>query len=183
MTETEMLDVVDENGVPTGAVKPRALIHRDGDRHRTVHIWIVNGQGDILFQKRSAAKESFPDLWDVSAAGHVESGETSMAAAIKEVREELGLHIEPQDLRLLFSQRSTSIQNQGRFVDNEISDVYLVRREIDIKDIHPQESEVSGVRYVGRGEFARLAENRDPGFTPHDEEYRRLYESILNQKE
>ena len=143
MTEPEMLDVVDENGVPTGAVKARAFVHRDGDWHRTVHVWLSNGRGDVLFQKRAATKESYPDKWDVSAAGHVESGESSIDAAIKELREELGVDALARDLRPLFSQKNVSVQNQGKFVDNEISDVYFYRRDIDLNEIRLRQAEVS----------------------------------------
>ena len=52
----ELLDLVDENGVPTGEVKERELVHRDGDRHRTSHVWLFrqrNGRWQVLLQKRS----------------------------------------------------------------------------------------------------------------------------------
>jgi isopentenyldiphosphate isomerase len=172
----EIVDVLDENGIPTGLAKPRAFVHRDGDWHRTVHVWVTNGRGEVLFQKRSMAKESFPGAWDVSAAGHVESGETSSGAAIKELVEELGVRVLPLDLRLLFSMKNTSVQNNGAFVDNEISDVYVVRRDVDIKEIIPQESELSGVRFVPIAELARIADQPDPAYAPHQDEYRRVYE-------
>jgi isopentenyl-diphosphate Delta-isomerase len=178
----EMIDVVNEDGVPTGRAKPRAFIHRDGDWHRTVHVWVANARGEILFQKRSLTKESFPGAWDVSAAGHIESGETSAHAAAKELREELGIDVPPHDLRLLFTIKSASIQNEGTFIDNEISDVYIVRLDIDINEIRPQESEVSGVRFVPCAELQRLAQCRDPDFVPHDQEYRPLFEHLRKQK-
>jgi isopentenyl-diphosphate delta-isomerase type 1 len=178
----EMIDVVDEDGVPTGHAEPRTLIHRRGDWHRTVHIWIENNRGEVLFQKRSPSKESFPGAWDVSAAGHIESGETSVAAAIKEVREELGIDVLARDLRLLFTVKGASVQNRGTFIDNEISDVYVIRLDIDIREIHPQESEVSGVRFVPLAELARLAHHRDKAFVPHGREYRRLHEYLQTQK-
>jgi isopentenyldiphosphate isomerase len=174
----EMIDVVDENGVPTGQAKPRSLIHRDGDWHRTVHLWVTNARGEILFQKRSLAKESFPGAWDVSAAGHIESGETSGHAAIKELHEELGIDVPAQDLRLLFTVKGASVQNRGTFVDNEISDVYVVRLDIDIREIRPQESEVSEVRFLPRSELGRLAQRRGTDFVPHDQEYLRLYDYL-----
>ena len=53
----EMLDIVDEYGNPTGVIKERSIVHRDGDRHRTSHVWIVRdnnkGSFDVLLQKRS----------------------------------------------------------------------------------------------------------------------------------
>lgn len=178
----EMIDVVDENGIPTGRTKPRTSIHRDGDWHKTVHIWIANNRGEVLFQKRSLTKESFPGAWDISAAGHIKSGETSVEAAIKELSEELGISVLPHDLRFLFSQKSTSVQNNGTFVENEINDVYLVFLDLGPDAIRVQESEVSGVRFVRLAEFGRLAKHCDSSFVPHDQEYRRVYEYLLQNK-
>lgn len=45
-----------------------------GDWHRAVHVWIyVQSTESLLIQKRAACKESWPDLWDISAAGHGEN--------------------------------------------------------------------------------------------------------------
>ena len=59
----EMLDIVDENGVPTGQSVPRTTAHAEGLRHRTSHVWIVrrkNGRVQVLLQMRCAAKDSYP---------------------------------------------------------------------------------------------------------------------------
>ena len=37
----ELLDIVDENGEPTGEVRDREEIHSKGLLHRTSHLWIV----------------------------------------------------------------------------------------------------------------------------------------------
>ncbi|MBI4281803.1 hypothetical protein HY625_03210 [Candidatus Uhrbacteria bacterium] len=56
----EYLDVLDANGNPTGKKKSHATIHRDGDWHRAVHVWIVNDQQQLLVQKRSETKPAYP---------------------------------------------------------------------------------------------------------------------------
>ena len=73
----EYLDLVDEKGNPTGEVVGRDRAHRDGFLHRTAHVWIVrtlNGRTQILLQKRSLKKESFPGMFDTSSAGHIPAG-------------------------------------------------------------------------------------------------------------
>ena len=70
----EYLDVVDENGNPTGESVPRSRAHAEGIRHRTSHVWLMrirNGRRQILLQKRSACKDSFPGCYDISSAGHI----------------------------------------------------------------------------------------------------------------
>ena len=45
----ELLDIVDENGIPTGEVVEREKAHREGVRHRTSHVWIARKRDDYLF--------------------------------------------------------------------------------------------------------------------------------------
>ena len=70
----ELLDIVDENGIPTGAVIDRETAHREGIRHRTAHLWLLRrreGQVQVLLQKRSMEKDSYPGCYDISSAGHI----------------------------------------------------------------------------------------------------------------
>ncbi|MFO1435959.1 MAG: NUDIX domain-containing protein [Gammaproteobacteria bacterium] len=69
--------------------RPRSVVHRLGLRHRAVHVWVYNPQGEVLLQKRSVRKECFPGLWDSSAAGHVDRGEEH-DCAVRELGEERG---------------------------------------------------------------------------------------------
>jgi isopentenyldiphosphate isomerase len=174
----ELLDIVDRSGNPLGRAKPRSAVHRDGDWHRTVHVWIVNKRGEVLFQKRSADRESFPGTWDVSSAGHVSSGESPGEAAKKELFEELGIRIATRDLVPLFSVATSSVQHDGLFIDNEISHVFLVRKNLNVADLSLQRSEVTGAQYFPLNTLHRLAESPDPAFAPHPEEYRRLHEFL-----
>ena len=90
--DTEWLDIVDESNRVIGRA-PRAEVHREGHRHRSVHILLVDGRGRVFVQRRSPAKDTNPGLWDTSAAGHVDSGERSPDAACRELHEELGVRI------------------------------------------------------------------------------------------
>ena len=96
----ELLDVVDENDRVIG-VRTRGEIHAQGLMHRSVHILVFNGKGELFIQKRSMIKDNEPGLWDSSAAGHVDSGEDYLGCAIRELGEELGV-IEPPSLEPLF---------------------------------------------------------------------------------
>ena len=103
MIGLELLDLVDENGVPTGEVKERELVHRDGDRHRTSHVWLFrqrNGRWQVLLQKRSEQKDSHPGCYDISSAGHIPAGVDWVSSALRELEEELGLHMQAEQLHL-----------------------------------------------------------------------------------
>lgn len=86
----EIFAVVDENDEVID-FRPRSEVHRLGLRHRAVHILVFNGRGEVLLQKRSMTKECCPGLWDSSAAGHVDCGESYDDCAHRELKEELGL--------------------------------------------------------------------------------------------
>ena len=60
----------------------RSAVHRDGDYHRAVHVWIfAESTQQLLLQKRADCKDSWPGLWDISSAGHVSAGDTSLITA------------------------------------------------------------------------------------------------------
>lgn len=97
----EIFDIVDEKGIPTGETIERTQAHEKGVRHRTAHIWIVreqDGKVQLLLQKRSAEKDSFPGRFDTSSAGHIQAGDEPEESAIRELHEELGIRAAKEDL-------------------------------------------------------------------------------------
>jgi isopentenyldiphosphate isomerase len=179
MNIVELLDVVDIQGNPLNLVKPRYLVHRDGDWHKTVHVWIKNYKGELLLQKRSSEKESFPDLWDISSAGHVQAGQTSISAAIQEVREELGIALEKKDPNYLFTIHGSFKKPEGDFIDNEISDVYVVTKNVFHSDLHLQKEEISDARWMSVDDLKKALVLKPIKFVPHKEEYEKLFSIFL----
>jgi len=86
----EIFDVVDQNDevISTAA---RAEVHQKKLMHRAVHIVVYDQHERILVQQRGFDKDCSPGLWDTSAGGHVDSGEDYDSAAIRELKEELGV--------------------------------------------------------------------------------------------
>ncbi|VAH32287.1 unnamed protein product [Triticum turgidum subsp. durum] len=63
-------------------VVPRTEVHRDGDCHRAVHVWIYyESTGELLLQRRADCKDSRPGQWDISSAGHITVGDSSLSSA------------------------------------------------------------------------------------------------------
>jgi isopentenyl-diphosphate delta-isomerase type 1 len=91
-TDHEILDIVDERDRVIGQAQ-RGHIHRNKLRHRAVHVFLFNRQGQLFIQQRSSTKDSFPLCYDSSASGHLDHGEDYDACAYREVREELGLRL------------------------------------------------------------------------------------------
>jgi isopentenyldiphosphate isomerase len=89
-SDEELLCHVDERDRVIGSCR-RGDAHRLGLLHRAVHVLVLNGAGEVYLQKRSRTKDCSPGLWDSSAAGHVDCGETYEACALRELAEELGI--------------------------------------------------------------------------------------------
>lgn len=86
----ELLAVVDEHDLIVDHL-PRHKIHALGLRHRAVHIMVFNDRQQLLLQKRSMKKDLNKGLWDSSAAGHVDQGESYDSCATRELQEELNV--------------------------------------------------------------------------------------------
>ncbi|KAK8309313.1 hypothetical protein V6Z11_D02G117500 [Gossypium hirsutum] len=73
--QVEYLDVLTKIGKKIGkkigGSKPRGDVHRDGDYHKAVHVWIFTESTQEFLQKRADCKDSWPGLWDISSAGHI----------------------------------------------------------------------------------------------------------------
>ncbi len=95
----EIFDVVDDRDRVVGK-QIRREVHRRGLKHRAIHLLVFNARGEVFLQKRSFKKDTFPGAWDSSASGHLDSGETYDACAVREAREEIGLFLDRTPKRL-----------------------------------------------------------------------------------
>ena len=152
--EMELFDLLNEDGSISGAVQERSVVHREGSLHGTVHMWIVrdteDGRHDVLLQKRSIDKDSHPGCYDISSAGHMQAGDTPLAAAVREMHEELGLQVNPEDLNYIGDHRGEFAETfyGKKFHDKELSHVYLYRQQVDTAALTLQKSEVESVCWM-----------------------------------
>jgi isopentenyldiphosphate isomerase len=128
----EIFDVVNEEDQVVGR-RPRTEVHRLGLMHRAVHVLVFNARGEVFLQKRSMTKDRQPGLWDSSASGHLDTGESYDACAIREVREEIGLRLESPPERLFKLGASAE-------TDQEHVWVYRCKAEGPFS-LHPEEIE------------------------------------------
>lgn len=140
--QDELFDILDDDGNPTGIVKPRGQVHRDGDWHRGLHVWIYgfSGAGEpfVLFQRRSMSKDTWPGALDVAVGGHYRSGE-SLAETLRETEEEIGLAAETSDLVMLGTRFIDDVGNG--YIDREMDDVFALRCDQPLASyvMHPEE--------------------------------------------
>jgi len=110
----EMLDVVNEADEVVGQAT-RSEVHRLGLKHRATHIILTNSANQVFIQLRSKSKDTNPGLWDTSAAGHVDGGETYEACAARELEEELGVVVSVDNL-IEIGRLPPTLQNGFEFV-------------------------------------------------------------------
>src|SRR3989338_68087 len=139
----EYIDVIDsKTGEKTGEVKSKVDIHKKGYWHRTVHIWFINSKDEILLQFRSPQMDNYPSHWDISCAGHISSGEDADTAALREIKEEIGLDLPVHQLKIIGETTQQGVLNNGTYFDNEFNNVYLIKEDLDVKKLQKQASEV-----------------------------------------
>ena len=152
----EYIDIINkETGEKTGVSKPKTEVHQNGLWHRTAHVWCINSKGEILLQRRAVDKQNFPDMWDISAAGHISADEEPVVAALRETKEEIGLDIPPEDLKFLGTTIQQFVLNNGTYIDNEYQNVYLVKINAGIDELHLQKEELKALEWIKISEFEK----------------------------
>lgn len=164
----ELIDVVDYYGTKTGIVKPKSMIIKDGDYHRAISILIMNSDEEILFQKRSAIKKVYPNLWSMFLKGHIRSGENKEEASVREIKEEIGIDVLPSELEYLYTIRDEKTVDDG--VERILFDTFLLVKDIALADIKLND-EVSNVQFVTKDDAVSLIENNNPMIVPNMEDY------------
>ena len=148
----EYLDVVDENGMPTGETVERSVAHREGFPHRTSHLWLVRRRGgriQVLLQKRAMTK-SFPGCYDISSAGHIPAGQDFCSSAIRELQEELGLTAEASelvpcgDMKIVWDDVFFGIP----YHDRQYTRVLLLWADVEESQMTLQKEEVDAVLWI-----------------------------------
>ena len=172
----EMLDVYTRDGKYLG-VKTRSECHtaNPGFYHKPAWTWVYNSKNEILVQKRAMCKKRYAGYWDMACAGHVAAGETSKQGAIREAKEEIGLDVSEDDVKLMFEH----IEDEDYW---EIGQVFFIKADKEIEDFTLQKDEVEEVKWLTFDEFKKLFYSDK--WAPCSAEYKRLvieqFEKIFN---
>ena len=151
----ELMDVYDEERQRTGRTMERAQRPAPGDHRTVVHLCVFNAAGELLIQRRSAAKYTYPLRWDVTAAGAVDAGETSRQAAERELQEELGYSLSLAGVRPVMT-----VNFPGGF-----DDFFVVEREVPLESLTLQAEEVCDAAWVSLAEAERMVRAKE--FCPY----------------
>lgn len=156
LPDTELWDLYNEN---------RELLGRDHIRgeqlpidgyHLVVHVWIRNSKGEYLISQRSANRSRYPLMWEC-VGGSVVKGEDSLQGAIREVKEEVGIDLEPDKGHVLFTKVRKIME--GKIV-NDIVDVWLFDYDGEVNLSDATTDEVAQVTWMDREQIRDLHEQK-----------------------
>ncbi len=154
----EYFDIYDENMKHVGT-ELRSEVHKKGYWHRSFQCWFTSKEGGeeyVLFQKRHADKDTYPNLLDITAAGHLSAGE-SVEDAARELKEELGISVDFKDLIPVGIITEEKIEEN--FIDREFGNVFLYYCNMPIEDFKLQAEEVVGMFKAKLKDAVRLFNN------------------------
>lgn len=167
--DKEIFDVCDCNGQPTGRLVERSYAHTEGICHRAAHIWIVrkiNGKYQVLLQKRSENKDSFPGQFDTSSAGHIQAGDEPLESALRELSEELGIQADASQLFFAgtFPMKFDKEFHGKMFRDREVAFVYCYKEPVDTESLVIQKEELDSVEWFDLAEVYEACKTHNAGF-------------------
>ena len=176
----EYIDILNEAGEPNGTTCLKSEAHKKGLFHASAHIWIFNNRNEVLIQKRATNKDTFPNLWDVSVAGHISAGEKPIVSAIREVKEEIGLSIEQENLHYIGTSKKR-IQHNKDLIDFELHHIYMCKINFDINSLKIQEEEVAEVNLISIQNLIKLVHSNESNFVPHGKSYFKMVFDAIQQ--
>lgn len=150
------------------------------------HVWIYDPKGWVLLQQRSQAHASDPGKWDISAAGHIDFGETALEAAKREVREELGMEIDPTKFELASRKyiEHKAISNHPKipkeYLHNEYINFYFLKLDKSNSEIKLVDGEVGAFKWLKLSDFQRNLHdpNLKQSFVRFDDSY---YDFVISE--
>lgn len=105
----------------------------EGKKHRALSVILyrkIDGKTELLMQKRSHAKPVFKGLWSNTCCTNLRPGDTYIERAVSRLKEEMGIEVEPEDLRILYrfsyeAQDPSASSGQVQWCENEVDTVIV----------------------------------------------------------
>lgn len=154
----EILDLYDSKGNKLNKTIIRNQEGLKGEYHLVVFIIIENIKGEYLIQKRASAKSKWPNMWAFTG-GAVQKDEESESAALRELKEELGINLNKGEL--IYSHRDVT--------EDYLRDTWYCQVDVEIEYLVLQEEEVSGVAYKKKSQIVKMIKDKifmssEPGY-------------------
>ncbi len=143
-SKMELVDLLNNRKEFIGETCERNAVP-DGRYRLSIHIWIVNNKNEILIQQRSANRKKFPNMW-TNTGGACVAGETSIETVFRELKEELDITPNIDNLELIASYKR----------EKDYVDVWVLRQNINIIDLKFNDNEVQNAKWVTIEDWKKL---------------------------
>ena len=154
----ELVEVLEENGEAKGFSIDKSIAHQQGICHGISAVAIIDN-GRVLLQKRSKNKKIEPNKWDLSSAGHIDYNEPKEEAMVREIKEELGLDVNEDELELI-DNNLIKFQLKDTYL-NHFTYLFIIRKNINIRDVKISKEEVSEIRFFNKQEYLDLLKSNE----------------------
>lgn len=160
-----LIDVLNEQGLRTGVSLSRLDIHKAGHIHRAVHFYLFDYSSNILLQCRSDTADHYPGMFSISVTGHVDAGESSGQAMIREIEEELGLDAKNLKINFLFSFRRDACLAPD-YTDRQFNDVYMCQHDFALENIRFDKQSITALQLVSWKKFIEMVNDPNSNLAP-----------------
>jgi isopentenyldiphosphate isomerase/ribosomal protein S18 acetylase RimI-like enzyme len=157
--KSELFDILDVDGNPTGRTKPRGVPFEEGEYRRVVHIVILSDDGKMLIQQRQFFKSGWAGMWDVTVGGSASTGENGRVAAQRELKEEIGLDLDFTNVRPIITLA----------FDRGFDDFFVFKKNVDINTLKLQPEEVRDVMWADCDTVCKMIDEGE--FIPYKKEF------------
>ena len=137
----ELIDIYDSDMNLLG-ISSKQQAHQEGLWHKTGHCWIITEDGNIWLQLRGSDKQLYPNLLDISCAGHIQIGESTKSGTLREIEEEIGIHLEENNLEKMFTHK---LVFDNPYKNREFCHTYLYKTQLKLTDLKLCPTEVDGM--------------------------------------
>lgn len=150
----ELWDIYDRERNLTGRFHRRGEPLQPGDYHMVIHVWLQNSKGQFLITKRSPNK-GFPNMWECTG-GSALAGDDSLSAAMREVKEETGLTLVPEQGKVILSGIGTDY----------FYDIWAFWQDFNLEDVELLEGETCDVKYATAEKIMKM--QQEGIFVPYE---------------
>lgn len=164
----ELIQIVDENGNFTGQILDKDEAHDKNLLHNEIAVFVINDNKQVLLQKRSANKRFNPNKWGL-CSGHVDANESLEDAAIREIKEEIGLDVTKEDLHK-YGEKELTL----RETNSHIIYFYYIKTNKNANEFTIQTEELSEVKWFDIDDVINMIINKDDS-TVFDEKRLNLF--------
>lgn len=161
----EKLNILDEQGNIIGE-EYRDVIHQKGLLHGEIHVWCLTPDNKLIFQHRAKDKDTYPNLLDATAGGHVDLGETYDESAIKELREETGINAVIDDLVFLRTEIKNNHDEGTGMTNYARRNIYLYKPKVTIDNLTIESGKAIGFVSFPLAKLFELSEQEASRFIP-----------------